>query len=88
MRAYMYTTLLHSAQLMIDSRSHDTAIVLAQDRVKRKAFPRSSVCSIVSCCLVHSGLHERYTDAFNGSEQSPSRQEQSVKLPVTLVVSW
>ena len=33
-------------------------------------------------------MHARYTDAFNGSEQSPFRHEQSVKLPVTLVVSW
>ena len=35
-----------------------------------KEFPASSTCSIVSCCLVCSGLHARYTDAFNGSYNS------------------
>ena len=45
MRAYMsdmYTTLLHSAQLMIDSRLHDTAFRLGwlKVRVNRKEFPR------------------------------------------------
>ena len=37
MRAYMsdmYTTLLHSAQLMFDSRSHDTAIWRGEPRVR------------------------------------------------------
>ena len=67
---------------------HSLLARLAQDRVKRKEFPWSSACSIVSWCLVCSGMHARYTDAFNGSEQSLLRHEQSVKLPVTLVVSW
>ena len=68
MRAYMsdmYTTLLHSAQLMIDSGSHDTATWHASQESKRKEFPRSSACSTVSDCLVCSGMHARYTDVFN-----------------------
>ena len=34
---------------------------------QRKEFPASATCSIASCCLVCSGLHVRYTEAFNGS---------------------
>ena len=84
-------TCFHFCTVHTDDRQpftlHSLLVVrLAQDRVKRKEFPWSSACSIVSWCLVCSGMHARYTDAFNGSEQSPVRHEQSVKLPVTLVV--
>ena len=58
-----------SAQCTIDDRQsftwHSLLAGLAQDRLKRKEFPRSSACSIVSCCLVYSGMHARYTDVFN-----------------------
>ena len=45
---------------------------------QRKEFPASSTCSIAPCCFVCSGLHVRYTDAFNGSYLFPSRHEQCV----------
>ena len=52
---------------MINSRSHDTAFWQLSSRPNQecKEFPRSSACSMVSCCLVYSGLHARYIDVFN-----------------------
>ena len=56
-----------SAQCTIDD-SH-----LASQESKRKEFPRSSACSIVSCSLVCSGLHVRYTDDSMCSSRFPFR---------------
>ena len=58
---------VHRAQLMIDSRSHDTAFRqgLAQGSSQQERVSASSACSIVSCCFVCSGLRVRYTDVFN-----------------------
>ena len=66
MRAYMsdmYTTLLHSAQLMIDSRSHDTAIWQTSQESEVERVPIVIRMSI--CCFVRPGLHARYTDVFS-----------------------
>ena len=40
----------------------------------------------VSCCLVCSGLHARYTDTFNGSEQFLFRHEQCELVRVRVKV--
>ena len=59
----MYTTLLHSAQLMIDSRSHDTAIWQTSQESEVERVP--IVIRMSTCCFVCPGLlHARYTDVF------------------------
>ena len=64
----------------VDTKLHDSLLAgsWVKAKTQRKESSASSACSIVSCCLVCSGLHARYTDAFNGSSRFPSRHEQSL----------
>ena len=49
--------------LMIDSRSHYTAIWQTSQESEGKRVP--SVIRMSTCCFVCPGLHARYTDVFN-----------------------
>ena len=62
LRACMYTTLMHSAQLMTDSRSHDTAIRQTSQESEVERVP--VVVRTPTCCSVCPGLHARCTDVF------------------------
>ena len=75
----------HSFFLSVCLICTDTAVRLAQDASKRVP----SVIRMfhgVSCCLVCSGLHARYTDTFNGSDQFPFRHEQCELVRVRVEV--